>query len=98
MIYIIVSTEGVSWPYFKTSSLAINQKMYQEEGLSNILTPFIQKHHNNDDYVFWPDKASTHYAKKTISFLQNKNLTFVPKEHNPTNMPQYRPVENFFGE
>ena len=49
----IVSTEGVSEPYFKTSGLAINQKMYQEECLLKILIQFIQKHHNNDDYVFF---------------------------------------------
>ena len=38
-----------------------------------------------------------HITKKTISFLQ-KNITFVPKEHNPTNMPQCHPVKDFFGE
>jgi len=98
MLYIVVSTEGVSEPYFNTSGLAINQKMYQEDCLSKILIQFIQKHHNNDDYVFWPNKASAHYAKKTIRFLQNKNITFVPKEHNPKNRPQCCPVEGFFGE
>ena len=36
--------------------------------------------------------------KKTISFLRNKNITFVPMEHNPTNLPQYRPVEDSFSE
>jgi len=98
ILYIAVSTKGVSEPYFKTSSLTTNQKIYQEECLSRILISFIQKHHNNDDYVFWPNKASEHYSKKTISFLQSKNITFLPKEHNSTNLPQCHPMKDFFGE
>lgn len=98
MLYVAVSNKGVSEPYFKPSGLAINQEIYQKECLSKILIPFIQKYHTDDDYVFWPDKASSHYAKKTIEFLTNKNIAFVPKERNPTNLPQCRPVEDFFGQ
>ena len=49
----------------KTQAIALNKYgLYQEECLSKILILFIQKHHNNDDYVFWSDKASAHYAKR----------------------------------
>lgn len=98
MLYIAVSSEGVSEPYFKPSGLAINQEIYINECLSKHLIPFIQKHHTNDDYVFWPDKASSHYANKTMDFLRSKNIPFVPKCRNPTNLPQCRPVEDFFGQ
>lgn len=98
MLYIAVSCNGVSEPYFKPSGLAINQEIYRKECLAKILIPFVQKHHADDAYVFWPDKASSHYAKKTIEFLETKNIQFVPKERNPTNLPQCRPIEDFFGQ
>lgn len=98
MLYIAVSEKGISEPYFKPSGLAINQEVYQTCCLEKILLPFINKHHSNDDFVFWPDKASSHYAKSTLQFLRAKNIPFVPKDRNPTNLPQCRPIEDFFGQ
>ena len=46
---------------------------------------------------FWPDKASAHYARKTTRFLESHNIHFVSKEDNPTEVPQCRPIEDFFG-
>ena len=97
MLYIAISEKGISKPWFKPSGLAINQDVYQNECLKKILIPFLQKHHADGQYVFWPDKASSHYAKKTQSFLNTHLIPFVPKNHNPTNLPQCRPIEDFFG-
>ncbi|XP_055633567.1 uncharacterized protein LOC129773925 [Toxorhynchites rutilus septentrionalis] len=54
------------------------------------------KHHSDGKYVCWPDKASSHYAKETLAYLKEKQITYVPKERNPTNLPQCRPIEDFF--
>lgn len=98
MLYIAISERGVSKPWFKPSGLAINQDIYQNQCLKKILLPFIKKHHQDGNYVFWPDKASSHYAKKTVAFLENNEIPYVPKERNPTNLPQCRPIEDFFGQ
>ena len=45
---------------------AVVQAEYQEECLEKILLPFLKEHHADEKYVFWPDKASSHYAKKTL--------------------------------
>lgn len=79
MLYIAVSNKGISKPFFISGGLAINKQTYQEKCLQQILIPFIEKYHLNDDYIFWPDKASSHYAKTTVEFLQSKNVPFVPK-------------------
>lgn len=97
MLYIVISEKGVSKPWFKDGGLAINQIIYQEECLSKILIPFLRDHHSDGNFVFWPDKASSHYAKKTQDFLKAKEIPFVPKDRNPTNLPQCRPIEDFFG-
>ena len=36
-------------------------------------------------------------AKKTQDFLTKNDIYFVPRDHNPPNSPQIRPIENFFG-
>jgi hypothetical protein len=35
---------------------------------------FIEKHHKNDDKIFWLD-----HAKKTLEWLEQKNIKIVPK-------------------
>ena len=60
------------------------------------MIPFIQQHHLEDDYVFWPDLASSHYAKTVIDYLREKNVKFVEKEDNPPNVPECRAIENFW--
>ena len=47
--------------------------------------------------IFWPDLASAHYANATLQFLDENGITYVPRDQNPPNAPQIRPIENFFG-
>ena len=74
MIYIAVSERGISKAYFKPTGLAINQKIYQNQCLKEILTPHIQKYFPEDNFMFCPDKDLSHYAKKTLEFLQSQNI------------------------
>lgn len=97
MLWIALSERGISKPFVVPSGLAINQIIYQKECIKKRLIPFINAHHSDNNYLFWPDKASSHYAKKTIELLKNEKINFVPKHKNPTNVPQCRPIEDFFG-
>jgi transposase len=45
--------------------------------------------------MFWPDLASAHYANDTLVGLEELKIEDVPKE-NPSNVPQIRPIENFW--
>jgi len=94
MIWIAISSEGHSVPYFKESKGAIDANIYIEEALKKRLIPFL-KHHSGKP-LFWPDKASCHYAKRTLEFLANNSIDIVEKQSNPTNAPQLRPIETFW--
>jgi transposase len=61
-----------------------------------VLHKFIQKHNKNEKIVFWPDLASAHYAKDTLVRLEELKVEYVPKEENPPNVPQIRPIEKFW--
>ena len=50
----------------------------------------------DSNYIFWPNLADYHYSKQTVA-LMNENVYFVPKDINPPNVPQERPIENFWG-
>lgn len=90
-----LSTDGnVSEPYITEGT--INADVNLNECLKQRLLPFIIKHHSCDEILFWPDLASSHYAKKVLEFLKAENIILVPKSKNPPNLPQASPIEQFW--
>jgi len=96
LVSLIISPKGTSKPMFFESGLAINKQSYIE-CLRKRLIPFIDKHYKNEEYLFWPDLASSHYANEVIAFLDSNNIKYVPKVKNPPNVPEARPIEDFWG-
>ena len=99
MLWIAISKHGISEPYIRAngSGFSVNQNIYMNECIKKRLMPFIREHHNDDKYIFWPDKASSHYAKQVVDYLKLNKVKYIPKYRNPTNVPQCRPIEDFFG-
>lgn len=96
LVYLAFSEQGISKPYFVPSGLAVNQKVYKEECIQKILIPFLKKHHPDNNYLFWPDLASSHYAKTVVQYFIDEKLNFVAKEDSPANVPECRPIEDFW--
>ena len=97
MLYVAIYFKGISEPIVLESGIAVNQEVYIQSCLNRSTILFINKNYSSGEYLFWPDKASSHYGKKSIEYLTEKNIGFVPKTRNPTNLPQCRPIEDFFG-
>jgi hypothetical protein len=97
MVWLCVSEDHIGDPVFLERPNSVNAQFYQEHCLRRGLVPFINKHHSEDDVLFWPDLASAHYANSTLQVLRDLNIPFVEKECNPPNIPQCRPIENFWG-
>ena len=74
--------------------MSINQDVYMDKCLKPNLLPFLR---GQGDCIFWPDLARAHYAKRTLSFLAEHGVKVVSKDINPPNVPQCRPIEDFFG-
>ena len=97
LVWIAISDRGMSKPLFRPSkSVAINSSIYIDECLNKRLLPFIHEYHKDLDYVFWPDLASAHYSMESTTWM-NENVNYVTKDINPPNVPQARPIENFWG-
>jgi hypothetical protein len=97
MMWIAISPAGISRPYFCPSRGALNAASYQRKCITQRLVPFIHLYHQDNNYLFWPDLASCHYAGSTMQLLQQLRIVVVDKAMNPPNCPQLRPIEDFWG-
>ena len=60
LVWVEFSTKGISQQYIAPSGQAVNEDVYISKCLVR-LEKFIEKHHKNDNIVFLPDLASSHY-------------------------------------
>lgn len=95
MMWIAISENGISQPYFFKGISSINSDIYSNKCLPK-LKNYINKSHRNDNILFWPDLASCHTSETTKSALKFLQIKYLPKEHNPPNCPQIRPIEKFW--
>jgi hypothetical protein len=98
LMWLAISPKGRSKPFFMSSGGAVNSKIYKELCIRERLFPFIKKFHFDEKYIFWPDLASSHYSKETLSTLRELGIRTVPKDENPPCAPQIRRIEQFWGE
>ena len=74
----------------------MNADLYLNECIKKRLIPFIKKWHSNSNVLFWPDLAQAHYAKRVTDFLDEQKINYVSKKDNPPNVPQARPIEQYW--
>lgn len=96
MVWLAISNKGRTSVFIKITKGAVNSEVYKNECLKKRLIPFIRKHYPDGNYVFWPDLASAHYSGNTQKFMREEGINFVPKEFNPPNLPNLRPIESFW--
>jgi hypothetical protein len=91
-----ISPCGFSEPLILESGNAIDQNIYTNQCLKARLLPFIKKYHSDNNYIFWPDLASSHYAETSLDFMLENSIQHVDKHDNPANLPEVRPIEDFW--
>lgn len=98
MVWQAISMRGRSALYIAPSGMNVTAQLYLEECIKKRLLPFLEEKYPGGDAVFWPDKASAHYARPVVQYLLDMGVEIVEKEDNPTNLPQARPVERYWAE
>ena len=98
LVWCAISNKGSTGLYFLPKNGAINAETYINECISKKLIPFLREYYPNNNYLFWPDLASSHYSSKTIQMFNEKNVKFLERELNPPNVPQLRPIEHFWSQ
>jgi len=96
MIWIAISSRGVSSPYIIPSNVGVNKELYSHHCITKRLLPFIEEYHSDGHYIFWPDLASSHYAVHTLATFNSLGINFVSKDMNPPAVPHLRPIEDYW--
>ncbi|KAL4467962.1 hypothetical protein ABPG72_021743 [Tetrahymena utriculariae] len=98
LVSICICPKNISKIYIHQSKQAINAETYIKI-LRQTLIPLLNENYkNNQGCIFWPDKAQAHYAKSVLEFLKKRKVKFVTYSQNPSNLPEARPIENFWGD
>ena len=98
MLWIAISPKGISTPAITSGrGMAVTADSYVSNCLSRQLILYLNTHYPQGGFIFWPDKDSAHYARITTDYLDANGINYVSKEDNPTEVPQCRLVEDFFG-
>ena len=96
LLWIAISKQGTSSPCFRLQNChALKSGDYVKYCLTR-LKKFIDHNYSDGNYLFWPDLASCHYSKYTSDKISELNIKRLGKEKNPPNIPQLRPIEDFF--
>jgi transposase len=96
MVWVAVSENGISKPFFLEQQQAITQTTYLNKCIKARLMPFIEKYHCKENVLFWPDLARSHYPRQVTEYLDENGIQFVCQQKNPQNCPQARPIETFW--
>ena len=96
MVRIALPEKGISEPFFAKHHQSVNEETYLDHFIKGHLMPFINLYHDPNKVLFWPDLASSHCASNVIDFFDEQKIESVPKEKNPQNCPQARPVETLW--
>ena len=96
LVWLAISPRGISNPYIHRSKTATREAIYLKQCIRGHLLPFIKNHHQNDDILFWPDLASSHYAYWVLRCLESNNLPYVRRNQNPPNVPQCQAIEKIW--
>jgi transposase len=97
LVWLAISPKGRTKALILKSKMAINKSVYLKKCIKARLMPFLnKKYKNHPKYVFWPDLASSHYASIVVNYLKELKVNFMPKKCNPANLPQVRPIEDYW--
>lgn len=71
---------NISPPWVSKDNM--NQNLYKTECIPKRLIPFIRKHHNINDILFWPDMSRIHYADYVTAYYESAGIDYVTWKQN----------------
>lgn len=93
MVWAGIHRNGKTPLIFLEKGVKVNQKVYQEKVLEDVLLPWSRKEFENEHWVFTQDSAPAHRAKKTQEWLERNVPEFIPYDKWPSNSPDLNPMD-----
>ena len=92
-----LSEKGLSRHNIVPSGKDIDAYVYVQICIPRFID-IIKENHENDQIVFWPELAFSHYSNKALKYLSNKNIEVVPVNCNQAYWTELRFIEYFWSE
>ena len=74
----------------------MTSNIYLNKRIKKRLIPFLKKHYNIEDVLFWTDMASIHYSTKVTDLLNDERIDFVSYDVTALCVPQARLIEKYW--
>lgn len=104
-LYVGVCAQGVTKPVFVDSPRRVNSEIYTTEILPHFRREIFERNEETKcptttrlfegDYLFQQDLAPSHWAKRSVAYLEKNIPNFMPKSETPPRFFEW-PVEQFF--
>lgn len=95
MVWVAISANGVSRPFFIDPGAKINAAYYQTSVLEPFFTREVQKMYPTGNYVFHQDSAPSHKAKSTLKWFEDRGISFIPPQKWMPSSPDAAPCDYF---
>ena len=93
MVWAGVTATGRTPLIFIPQGVKINQSVYRESILENVLKPWAQSHFGNDLWIFQQDSAPAHKAKSTQKWCKTNFPGVISSEEWPPCSPDLNPLD-----
>ena len=95
MVAIGICWFGMSRVYVVDGSAKVTAAVFIEQILSKMVQNDLPKLYGDrsEDVVFHMDSAPSHTAKKTVKWLEDNKLEYIPKDHSMINAPDAAPLD-----
>ena len=84
MVWLAMSPRGLSSPVFQKKSQTVDGDFYREKIIKKELMPFLREKYPENDFIFWPDLATAHYARATHAAPGRPGHTVRLQRRQPT--------------
>ena len=85
LVWLAISEKGISKSYLMKYTARNAFQNTSNHLLKNIIGTRI--------LFFWPNLATAHYAHATTTLPEDLEVPYVPRDKNPANSPQLRPIK-----
>lgn len=93
MVWAAVSAENRSRLVFIDQGVKVNQDIYLQKVLKDVLVPWATKTYGNRAWTFQQDSAPSHKARKVQQFLRNSVPGFISSQQWPPYSPDLNPMD-----
>lgn len=94
-VWLAISPCGCPKSFFVSAECALNAEIDSKHCIKDRSVSFLKKNYPDNNYIFWSDGASSHYAKKAVDLFKKLDIRSYQKLKTLP-VPQLHPIEDLW--